>query len=249
MSEYPILPNAPIVEALLDIRVELPDDTDITMLSRVQEPVSDRFPEVQQIPGVEFLFEQGEGEMPELSDRVAKVQGFIFVSPPEQAKVFQARLDGFTFSQLKPYKQWDNFIEEARELWQYYADVARPILVKRLGLRTINRIELPLPLANFSDYLQTLPTLAPNVSSEVSEFFMRVVMPQPNSDVFAIVTIATAPSNNERVLPVIFDIDVYVDGSFNTQSEKMWHKVGTLRNVRNNIFFNSITEATKELFR
>lgn len=248
MSEFPVLENAPIVEALLDIKVDLPEGVDVAALARVQDRVKDRFPERRDKAGLEFRFEQGEAGLPELADRIALSQGFMFVAPPEQAKVFRATVDGFTFSQLKPYRQWSIFIEEARELWRDYCDVAHPLRIKRIGLRTINRISLPLPLGKIQDYLLTLPDIAPGLPTDVSEFFMRLVMPQPDTDVIAIVTTATEPSERGDVLPVVFDIDVFAEHTYDPQSEDVWRKCEELRSVRNKIFYKSITPATKELF-
>ena len=45
MSEYTTFPNAPITEALLDIRVELPEGIDIARLESFHEHIKDRFPD------------------------------------------------------------------------------------------------------------------------------------------------------------------------------------------------------------
>jgi uncharacterized protein (TIGR04255 family) len=41
----PVYPHAPIIEALLDIRAQLPKEVDLAHLEKFQAPVRDRFPE------------------------------------------------------------------------------------------------------------------------------------------------------------------------------------------------------------
>ena len=41
--------------------------------------------------------------------------GYIFASSDER-QIFQARLDGFSFSRLAPYDRWETFRDEARRL-------------------------------------------------------------------------------------------------------------------------------------
>src|SRR5438094_288898 len=49
-------------------------------------------------------------------------EGFFF-SSVDGRQVVQARLDGFAFSRLKPYKDWDHLRAEAKRLWRDYVDV------------------------------------------------------------------------------------------------------------------------------
>ena len=250
MSEYSVLKNAPITEALLDIRAVLPPETDLERLAAIQEPVRDRFPLRQERSLLEVHLESKEGGETAVS-QAGGVDGYLFLSPePDPTKVFQARIDGFSFSKLKPYQSWDAFRNEARELWNLYIAVAHPITVSRLGLRFINRIELPTTVREFSDYILTLPEIPQGIPPHVSEFFMRLVMPQPESEAKAIVTVATnLQEMNDRVLPLILDIDVFEEVQYEPHAEAIWHTFEHFRAIKNKIFFSSITKATKELFR
>lgn len=249
MSEYTVLRNAPITEALLDIQGELPPDTTLESLASLQEEIKDRFPNRQERGFLQFEVAAKEGSTPELS-QTSGIQGYLFVSPePDATKVVQARLNGFTFSKLRPYQNWSLFRGEAYELWERYVRLAKPITVTRLGLRFINRIELPLPFREFNQFILTVPEIAPELPSDVSEFFMRLVMPQPEQDMNAIVTVATnVAERNENFLPLIFDIDVFQQKEYEPSSETIWHTFDLMRRIKNDIFFKSITDKTARLF-
>jgi len=50
-------------------------------------------------------------------------------------------------------------------------------------------------------------------------------------------------------LSLIFDIDVFRQVEYNKNMNEIWNDFDKLRNFKNDIFFNSITDKTKELFR
>ena len=43
MNDFPLFPNAPITEAVLDIKVKLEEGADLTIFNEFQENVKDRF--------------------------------------------------------------------------------------------------------------------------------------------------------------------------------------------------------------
>ena len=53
MSIYPVYPHAPIIEALLDIRAQLPKEVDLTHLETYHNQIKDRFPEKRQRVSIE----------------------------------------------------------------------------------------------------------------------------------------------------------------------------------------------------
>jgi uncharacterized protein (TIGR04255 family) len=229
----------------------LPPETTLADLERIQDEVRDRFPVRQERSLLQFQLEAKQGNLPEVSQASGGVQGYLFLSSEsEPTKVLQARLDGFAFSKLKPYEDWSTFRNEAKELWDRYTNIVHPTGVTRLGLRTINRINLPLPFRGFNQYILTLPDIAPGLPKVLSEFFMQLVMPQSEPNTVAIITVATnAVEASDTFLPIIFDIDVFVHSEYVPESDMIWSIFEELRHIKNDIFFRSITEETKELFR
>ncbi len=248
MSEYPVFKNAPIIEALLDVRVELPKEVDLKKLEEFHDLVRERFPEKK-----ERKFFKAEIKFPPAITSTALptssgTVGYLFHSPNER-KIVQARVDGFTFNKLKPYENWESFRSEARKLWDLYLKIANPVRVTRIAVRYINRIDVPLPLKDFKEYILTTPEIAPNLPQALSQFFMRLVIPNPDIQATAvIIETMENPVDNKR-LPLILDIDVWRETAYENNQSKMWDDFEELRAFKNDIFFNSITEKTKELFR
>jgi uncharacterized protein (TIGR04255 family) len=92
-------------------------------------------------------------------------------------QIFQARLDGFAFSRLAPYDCWESFRDEGRRLWEIYRTVAQPEVVTRIGVRYINRLDLPLQNLDFKHYLRTVPEVSPDLPQGLSGYFMQLRIP------------------------------------------------------------------------
>lgn len=99
MDEFTVFPNAPITEAVLDIRAELPKEIKLEDLVVFQNFIRERFPEKRERVSANFQFVSEEG----VTGTPSKVDGYLFNSPANN-KVVQVRLDGFTFNKLKPYE-------------------------------------------------------------------------------------------------------------------------------------------------
>lgn len=245
MTEWTRFPRAPILEALLDIRVTLPPHVELDRLATVQVRCGDRYPQRRE----RIMWEaQWTVKGSSMDSAAAKggPDGYLFTSENGQ-QLFQARLDGFTFNRLRPYDRWESFRDEAMELWKHYLEVAQPESVSRIALRYINELNLPLPIRDFKDYVLTTPEIAPEMSQGLRTFFMRLELPDPESEMVAIITETMKPPQVD-VLPLIFDIDVFHEQTLDPHNAHIWETFEHLREFKNRIFFNSVTDKAKELF-
>ncbi len=248
MNKHVVFPHAPIKEALLDIRVELPKQTSLNDLQSIYDSIKERFSEKQQKISYEDGFKMSANGTMETLPTSGKHDGYLFRCANEN-KIVQSRLDGFTFNKLKPYEDWKNFRDEAHSLWDKYFEIAKPVKIIRLGLRYINEIEISLPMKNFKEYILTIPAIAPNLPQALSGFFMQLTVPNHDIGAEAIITETIKKPTANNKLPFIFDIDVFQNTAYNENKSEIWDEFEKLRAFKNDIFFNSITEKTKELFK
>ncbi len=249
MRIYPVYPHAPIIEALLDIRAQLPKEVDLAQLEKFHAPVEERFPEKKQRVSLEVRAGMQIAPMttePSLSTSGGP-DGFFFRSPNER-KIVQARLDGFTFNKLKPYESWDLFSSEAKSLWNIFCQIANPIKITRVALRYINKMFFPLPMKDFKEYLLTIPEVAPNLPQGLAHLFTRLAIPKPEIGALAIITETMEEPNQDEKLPFIFDIDVFKGVDY-SELDKVWEDFEELRQFKNDIFCESLTDKTKEMFK
>lgn len=250
MTQYETFPNAPIREAIFDIRVNLPEQTEVATLEGFHEDFKDRFPEKKKKfswkSPVEIKLEQG----PEMGKPEGGIFGYLFKSPKDK-KIVQARLDGFTFNKLKPYENWELFRDEGEELWEKYVERTHPINITRLALRYINEIEIPLnePDVKIEDYLLLGPDTPKEFPYMLSNFLVRLQFHNPDIEANAVVNIFMEPLKGGSILPFIFDIDVYKELVLDPKNPIKWEVMDALRDFKNELFFKGTTEKARELFR
>jgi uncharacterized protein (TIGR04255 family) len=239
--------NAPIAEAILDIAVQYPVPVELGRLEAFHDQISERYP-------VKRNRVAWQGQIQVEEERIAHevrrgAQGFMFRSA-DDTQVVQVRQDGFTFNWLKRYDSWEALRNAARPHWERYRETFHPEAVTRLGLRYLNRIELPLPLPDFREYILTAPEIAPGLPQGLSALFLRLEIPDMTRGLIAIITeTIQAPVDEGKRLPFIFDIDIVCGATFEPSSPAIWEKFAQMRDYKNEIFFASMTERAKEMFR
>jgi uncharacterized protein (TIGR04255 family) len=246
VNSFPHLPNAPITEAIIDLRAELPSEISLSDLARFQSGIEDRFSERTERRPFKTRIEI-QGDVPKIHTSSPKADGYLFTSSSEQL-IAQARLDGFTLSRLQPYHSGDKLIEEARDLWHRYLQVARPRKVTRLAVRNVNRIEMEAgsPLER---YVLTVPEIARSLPQILEGFFLRLLLPDA-SGAHAIVTETFGEIRPETlVIPLILDIDAFREVDLGPDDAEIWQVVAELRAFKNRIFFNSLTAQCLETYR
>jgi len=248
MAEVRHLNNAPITEAIIDFRVKLPSEFKVETFLELKKTIGDRFPKVEDriLFSSQIKIKKGEPQPP--SSEYHGVHGYFFRQEDDK-KVAQFRIDGFTFSRLKPYTYWEEMLEEAKELWGMYCEIAQPEAVTRLAVRYINHINIPLPIDDLSDYFTASPKFPDNVQGVISGFLSKVVVYDQELDVATNIVQALEKSiKPDKHITVVLDIDSFKTGDFNVSNGEMWDIFANLHNIKNQIFFNSITDETARLF-
>lgn len=152
MANYSLLRNAPITEALIDIRIKTREGFSVESFETLYEAISSQYPEKKARHKFEGKLELKMGEAP-LSSGTATVEGYLFTSA-DHKQVFQARVDGFTYNRLRPYDKWETFRDAAFKLWKLYRNIVSPEII-RVALRYINKFDIPF----FPDLCWTLVSI------------------------------------------------------------------------------------------
>jgi uncharacterized protein (TIGR04255 family) len=143
--------KAPITEAVIDLRVTLPEETRVEALRDLHTRLTDTYE-----PPKEFFEALAHinlaGPSP-ITRTERSHRGYRF-DRADAKRVLTVKLDGFSYSFLPPYDRWESFRGEAKQLWDLYRDTYRPTLVTRVAVRYINRINVPLRSAERKDALR-----------------------------------------------------------------------------------------------
>jgi len=243
------LKNAPIKEALIDIQVTLSEDTRVEKLDSKYNSFSNSYPKKEMIQKGRLGFQFDEGQ-PIRATVDQNFVGYKYTSQDDK-QIVQFRKDGFTFSRLEPYHTWEEMKEDAIILWKSYMDVASPTEITRVATRYINVLQIPLDmLTEFKDFLTAPPQIPEQLPQEIGSFLTRVVIYEPTIGANCILTQALEPIDTDKeYAPIVLDIDVFMKCTFNIESGDYWEALDRLRDFKNQVFFESITEKAAGLFQ
>src|SRR2546425_326584 len=95
---YPHLPNAPIVEAVVDWRAKTRSGLDLTTLKQAgEQSLSPKYQFEDELRGYQIGILQKSSEAPQLSSHELGLQGYRFRSK-DGLEVATFKVDGFSFS-------------------------------------------------------------------------------------------------------------------------------------------------------
>jgi len=245
-AKYPTLKNAPITEALVDIRCDLPKDFDLEKFKTIGEKISEGYPIEKQIHfHVAKINLQGRTSDIATTD---KMNGYRYEST-DGFRIVQLRGDGYTFNRLKPYKDWPELRDESVRLWKLYKELAKPERINRIALRYINNLNAPLPMKDFKEYLMCPPEVPKGIQQRIISFFYRVTVPHKDNKIIANITQSLEPMVEIKdKVPIILNIDVSKSTPDGFLDEDIMAILEKLRNFKNDIFFTSITPKLLEIY-
>jgi uncharacterized protein (TIGR04255 family) len=237
------LEKAPITEAIFDFRVNPADDFQAETFANLKAGLSDRFPKSEERRNSQMTIGFKPGEPAVVNSEDLLLEGIFYKSQDEKL-IAQFRANGFTLNRLAPYTSWDELFPVARLLWMQYCETSNPQAVSRLGLRYINQFALPWAHIDFGDYLRAGPNLPSGLPQTVPAFNLQVLLLDEKSDIAARVSQRLETSLVDKKYTVILDIDAYKIGSWLPDDPSIETLFGQLRDFKNQIFFNYLTEKT-----
>jgi len=249
-ESFETLPQAPIVEAVIEIRARAEGTWEE---SKISDELKSKLPDYP-IIGSQSEFRQevhiSSGHPPETRHEDLGWKGLRFQSV-DSLQVVQFNRDGFIFSRLQPYENWERFQQEALRLWEFHSALAHITEIQRLGLRFINRIVMPVRETAFEDYIQPRASSPQGLDLPFYNFFHVDQLAVPGYPyVIKIVRTLQSPRDPElEGVSILLDIDVFSERQFELRRELLLSRLSEMRWLKNKAFFGSVTKKALETFR
>jgi uncharacterized protein (TIGR04255 family) len=249
-EQFPHLQHAPIVEAVIEIRSRAEVAWNEGVVSQWLKPKLSDYPQIASQNEFQQEVRFGLGREPEAKQHDLGWKGLRFQSA-DGCHIAQFNRDGFLFSRLPLYQNWEQLRDEGMRLWNIHAELARPTEAQRLGLRFINRFVLPVQEMKFEDYIQPHPTPPRDLDLPFLGFFHHETLVVPTSPYAINVarTIQLPQDPRSQGLAIILDIDVFTLQPFELRQDLLVTRLAEMRWLKNKVFFGSVTPKALESFR
>jgi len=237
-KQFPTLPNAPIVEAV--IQFNAPPTKQIEP-SELKTTLQNRFEgyEITDLVRMEAGFTGSPSGM-EVHQK-STWDGLRLLSPDGKC-VCQWKRGGLIVSRLAPYENWCNLHSAFAQFWGCYRELHAPELIDSLGVRFISQIGLK---ANdkLSDFVQKTPPPLKGLGLRSDSFYHQDTIPVIGYPyeirLIRAMQRAAEPSSVKSTL--IVDIDVAKTEP--TVFEELDRSLQEIRFLKNSVFFAFMKDA------
>jgi len=232
----------PVVEAVVEVRVGGAPLDDKAM-EKLSKRFSKRYPAPHQpsnnvdveLSGTTLLVTQ-------------KNLGFKILSTDGGFTVNVGR-NALGTSKNAPYGGWDEFIVEVRNNWSDWEKVVGWNDVTRIGVRYINRIDIPFSRAGITrleEYFCFTVDMPESLGS-LTNFAINAEI-ATTERIKVVINHAKTPSPLVQTNSFLLDLDMAIEQDLPNSEKALWESIEGLRSVKNTVFEACITDKTRELF-
>jgi uncharacterized protein (TIGR04255 family) len=245
ISSYETFKNAPIREAVLNISYQkLPHDY-VERFEKIQSKLHADFSEMRPIEAHQKSIAFGNSQEVIPPDTSWK-HGYQIWNA-NKAELYTARLDGFSYNKLKPYKDGKTALKKMLEGWKILKSIAPECQITSMSVRNINVIEIPEARFEIEDYFKVYPHLPTSLEKyDVSNLYLKTVLNMKHAKTMGTITLAGMPNNEKGQAQILLDIETtrVCDNKSNMKEDFI-----SLNFLKDEIFFSAITTKCKRLFR
>lgn len=157
--------------------------------------------------------------------------------------------NSFLVSQLAPYSGWETFKERIMRDWNTWQNVVKFQNVNRVGMRYINRIDLPVTgsVVQYEDYVTVYPAV-PDLLNPCSYHSVNVSLALEDIQCALNVKTALIESPLPDHISIVVDLDIVKKYETTIGNEELYSFISQARTKKNQVFEACITDKARELF-
>ena len=243
-EQWPLLNNPPVGVALAQIKMNT-EDFSIQKVDVVDKQIKEFLPIRKE--GTQVNIGLGKSNLPLGVSKISatsdvKIATYLYFSKEQKVKL-EISGDTITYVSEDRYTGWTDFKNSVLGFLNILERVFGQSEIQRTSIRFINRFSF-IEFDNPEDYINTFISSADESQQyPLRQYGFRLVMDIPDSDTYAIVN-----HNVEHVIDgnflYTFDIDVLNNQKLLYSLDSIDNCLEDLRNIKNNIFFKTLTEKT-----
>jgi uncharacterized protein (TIGR04255 family) len=238
--------NPPIVEAVCEFRLRQDVKWDPTIPGVLYGKVRDSFPikEGKLVQDVTITQKQ-EG----ISHQIRTTERAWFLS--DDRKTFAQLGPGvLAVNRLNPYPGWGFFKPRIEMAFRALRDIVPMGDLERIGLRYINRIEIPSQPINLQDYFAYGPYFGPSLREKsLAAFLVLCTIPFCEGRDACNVQLATPAPEQAAGSTFVLDMDYFLSRPRSVSEEGAMEWVETAHGNILEIFESCITDRLREIFQ
>lgn len=243
--EFPHLQKAPIAEAVIEIRAEVPVPVAEENFASLQKQLSDAYPHASALRVVSTRIDF-ERDSSKITEGPGSKIGLRLESADRKI-VILAKNDGLAVSRLQPYETWEALVAVVRSTWPIYVESFAPTTVVRLGVRYINRLVFA-DGVDLDTVFTAGPRVPPALPQVLAQYHAQVLMPFETHQAMLAITHAADPTAPAGQSGALLDIDAFCQVQLPPDAAEIWERFEKLHDVKNKAFFGALQRSVWESY-
>jgi len=199
--------NPPVEEAVCEFRLTPETRWGLTVPGLLYERLKETFPQKEQRMIQEVKLTQ---ELEGLQQQIRTSEHLLFFTE-DRKMLAQVGPRLLVVNALKPYPHWEGFKPRIEMVWKSLQETVEVQGLERIGLRYINRIELPAPNVKFDEYFDFYPFVGQRLPQHIASFLAGVEFSYADDRDHCRVQLAPIPhSGTEGKTAFILDLDYFL---------------------------------------
>lgn len=238
--------NPKIMEAVCEFKFA--DDTkwDITIPGLIYEDVRAEFPKKTQRTQQEINISTAQGSSGKMQSQIRKSEIASFLTNNEKTLI-NIGPRTLSVNQMKPYLTWADFkshIEYAFAALNKRVEISS---IQRIGLRYINKIDIPGREVDLDNYFEFRPFLGPNLPQSHNNFILGCAFSFIDERDICKVQLRDVVPEDETTLAFLLDIDYYLAKPQSIAPNQSLNWVEQAHSEVEKIFEGCISESLREI--
>ncbi|MCI0329524.1 MAG: TIGR04255 family protein [candidate division Zixibacteria bacterium] len=239
--------NPPIIEAVCEFRLNPESKWDLTIPGILYEKVNTEFPHKETRLIQETVIKQG----PEGTEQQLRTSERAVFLTQDRRIFIQIGPNLLAVNSLKPYPTWEKFKPRIENVYKALTEVMDVKSFERLGLRYINRIEIPQePNKRFDleKYFEFRPYLGKKLPTDLDFFSMGCVLKFFDERDLCSVRLRNAVAENKANTAFLLDMDYFLAKSSDVPASEAMNWVEMAHEKVEEIFEGCISDKLREIF-
>lgn len=239
--------RAPITEAVIELRTE-PGAADKDLDRAHRKMKGEAYPQAQKLEEVQLMLDT---KNPEAARAVSTGIRQYRLSSEDGADVVILATGSLTTSRLAPYRGWEDLLRRAQAAWKLWRDECGKRPLVRVGVRYLNRVDIPEAEVGAGvdpQHYFTLGVMRPQELSMPANEYVAVVRMGLKDPPYGLrLAIEAQPPVLIDHVSFKLDLDLSLEVELPKRDDDLWARLEDMRVHKNRIFESLITDKVREL--
>jgi len=236
--------DPPIVEAVCEFRLTRDSKWDLTTPGLIYEKVSTEFPNKEQRLVQEVQITQSPQG---LQQQIRSAERILFLATDRKTFV-QVGPHFVGINSLKPYPTWSGFKPRIESAFRALTEIVEVKGLQRIGLRYINRVEIPDESVRLEEYFEFRPFWAKDLPYEMTAFIVGSIFSFFGGQDACRVDLSEAIAEKPGSRAFILDLDYFLAQPQSVSAGQALEWVDRAHQRVEEIFEACITDRLRQIF-